>query len=87
MSKVLRPAPPEAASAEDMKALDALRKDFPGWWIGRSEKRIGWDAKRKRGAFWTGGVWAVEAESAESLRAQLLEVQILDARFTTGASS
>lgn len=70
-----------------MKALDALRKDFPGWWIGRSEKQIGWDAKRKRDAFWTGGIWALEAESAESLRELLLEVQTLDARFTAGASS
>ncbi|MWA05814.1 hypothetical protein F8568_036760 [Actinomadura sp. LD22] len=76
----------ERAAPADSEALDRLRHEFPGWWFGRSHKNVGWDAKRRRGAFWTGGIWALEATSPELLRELLLEVQIIDAKHAAARS-
>lgn len=87
MGKVLQPPPRRAASAAEQNALAELRIDYPGWWIGITPGRlVPWDAKRRRDAFWRGGVWAVEATSAELLRDLLREVQILDAKHTSTRS-
>ncbi|MFB4300650.1 hypothetical protein [Actinomadura sp. NTSP31] len=87
MENVPQPPPDPRASAEEMNALEHLREEFPGWWFGRSQKDVGWDAKRTRGAFWTGGIWALEATSAELLRELLLEVQIIDAKHAAVSPS
>jgi hypothetical protein len=81
MGKVLQPPPQPRASAAEQKELAELRAAYPGWWIGVTPGRlVPWDAKRRRGLPWRGGVWAVEATSAEMLRELLDECAVLDAK-------
>lgn len=87
MDTVLQPPPQPSASAAEQRALAELRVDYPGWWIGVTPGRlVPWDAKRRRGVSWCGGVWAVEATTPEMLRELLDECAALD-RQHAGARS
>ncbi|WP_433138733.1 hypothetical protein ACQPZ8_37490 [Actinomadura nitritigenes] len=87
MEKLLQQAGPREPSPEEQTALAELRAEFPGWCFGLTPGRlIPWDAKRRRGVSWCGGVWAVEATTPEDLRELLDECVALD-RQHAGARS
>jgi len=60
------------------EALDQLRKDFPDWWLGRSEDAFGWKATRRPTPGWEGGISAVQAAGPEDLRTWLALVACLE---------
>lgn len=87
MAKVLQPPRRTEPTGEEMNALAELRLDHPGWCIALTPGRlVPWDAKRRRGMGWTGGVWAIEAATSEMLRELLDECARIDAKYA-GARS
>lgn len=88
MRKLLQPQPLPTPTSEQQNALAELRIEHPGWCFGLTPGRlVPWDAKRRRGVSWTGGVWAVEATTPELLRELLAECAILDAKHAAASPS
>jgi hypothetical protein len=67
---------------DNLENLRELRAEFPGWWFRIDPGRLApWVAQRERGdaLVWRCGVMEIETSDPELLRAQLLEVALIDA--------